>query len=149
MSKVIPLWPNAYLGGRIAGSNMAGGGRESGWTTNMNSMHFFDLYLITAGLNVSTDESVGLVNLVRLVKEQKYYRKFILREGRIVGLILAGKISRAGIFVNLMRSRADVSPFTGDLFNEDFGYWSIPEKLRWELLKEHIILGVVDGNDRT
>jgi len=144
ISKVIPLWPNAYLGGRIAGANMAGGRRENVWSTNMNSMHFFDLCLITAGLNVSAKDPGDFVNISRLDMQKKYYRKFTLREGRIAGFILAGKISRAGIFVNLMRTKADVSQFADDLFNEDFGYGSIPENLRWELLEKDLILGVVN-----
>ncbi|HAU32044.1 MAG: Nitrite reductase (NAD(P)H) [Desulfotomaculum sp. 46_296] len=148
ISRVIPLWPNAYLGGRIAGSNMAGGRRENVWSTSMNSMHFFDLCLITAGLNISAEDPGGFINISRIDEKKKYYRKFTLREGRIAGFILAGRISRAGIFVNLMRTKADVSQFTDDLFNEDFGYGSIPEELRWELLKEDLIPGVVNGNDR-
>lgn len=141
--RVVPLWPNAYVGGRIAACNMAGREREYEWGTSMNAIHFFDLNIITAGLNVSRDRQNDFKIIDRLDRENKIYRKFILRNGKLVGMILAGKICRAGIFVHLMRSKVDVSCFGHELLNEDFGYWSIPEKLRWELLKNDVILGVV------
>jgi NAD(P)H-nitrite reductase large subunit len=109
----------------------------------MNSMHFFDLNIITAGLNVSRDQQNNFEIIDRLDKVNKVYRKFTLQDGKLIGMILAGKICRAGIFVNLMRSKIDVSCFGQELLNGEFGYLSIPEELRWELLKDDVILGVV------
>jgi NAD(P)H-nitrite reductase large subunit len=141
--RVVPLWPNAYVGGRIAACNMAGRERKYEWGTSMNSMHFFDLNIITAGLNVSRDQQNNFEIIDRLDKVNKVYRKFTLQDGKLIGMILAGKICRAGIFVNLMRSKIDVSCFGQELLNGEFGYLSIPEELRWELLKDDVILGVV------
>lgn len=141
--KVVPLWPNAFVGGRIAAENMAGGSREYDWGTSMNSMHFFDFYIITAGLNVSgkPDDNFQIVDY--LDKGNKIYKKFILEDGRIRGMILAGNICRAGIFVNLMRLKINVSDFKEELLKDNFGFRNIPEKIRWKLLENDVIPGAV------
>ena len=48
--RLTPIWPNAYLGGRIAGFNMAG--RETVYEggTSMNALHFFGLPILSAGI---------------------------------------------------------------------------------------------------
>jgi len=40
-SRLTPIWPNAYIGGRIAGFNMAGGTTEYLGGTAMNSLSYF------------------------------------------------------------------------------------------------------------
>ncbi|MCF8012302.1 MAG: FAD-dependent oxidoreductase [Clostridiales bacterium] len=142
-NRPLPLWPNAYAGGRVAAFNMAGIEKEYTWGTSMNSMHFFDLNIINAGLNISYSNSE--YEIIHTEDEnKKTYRKFVLdKNGVLVGLILAGPIARAGIFLNLMRKNVDVRPFKEELLCENFGYASIPEELRWTLLKDDVILGVV------
>ncbi|TYO96213.1 NAD(P)/FAD-dependent oxidoreductase [Desulfallas thermosapovorans] len=141
----LPLWPNAYLGGRIAGFNMAGMERAFVQGTAMNAMHFFDINIINAGINVTGAETPdGLDVIQEYNKDTQTYRKFILSEkGHIKGFILVGQIARAGIFLNLMRRKTDVRAFIKDLFKTDFGYADLPETLRWKLLQDDVILGVV------
>ncbi|MEM2327728.1 MAG: NAD(P)/FAD-dependent oxidoreductase, partial [Archaeoglobaceae archaeon] len=124
-------------GGRIAGFNMSGIPRDLSFVTAMNSMHFFDYYIITAGLSNSEDGEV----ISRL--EGENYRRFVLRDGKIVGFIIAGKVGRAGIFTRLMEEELDVSGFKDKLLNDNFGYVDIPEAIRWNLLKEKVKFGVV------
>lgn len=139
-NRVLPLWPTAYTGGRIAGFNMAGEEREYTLATSMNAMHFFDYYIINAGLNVPNDSEE--FEVIYSLEGEKY-RKFALKNGRIAGFIIAGKMERAGIFLKLMEEEVDVSPFKEKLLKEDFGYVDIPEPVRWILLEEKIKLGVV------
>ncbi|MDI9646345.1 MAG: FAD-dependent oxidoreductase [Archaeoglobales archaeon] len=136
-SRPIPLWITAYMGGRIAGFNMSGIPRDLSFVTAMNSMHFFDYYIITAGLSNSEDGEV----ISRL--EGENYRRFVLRDGKIVGFIIAGKVGRAGIFTRLMEEELEVSGFKDKLLNDNFGYVDIPEAIRWNLLKEKVKFGVV------
>jgi len=141
--KLLPLWPNAYAGGRTAGGNMAGRLMEYGWATGMNATHFFDFYIINAGVNV-TGENAGEYEIVsRLAQDQRIYRKFALRDGRLRGFVLAGEVARAGIFLNLMRKAVDVRSFSTELLKSGFGYSDLPDELRWALLKDDVVLGVV------
>ncbi len=141
----LPLWPNAYLGGRIAGFNMAGIERAFVQGTTMNAMHFFDVNIVNAGINVTgsnQDDSLGVIQ--EYEQNSQNYRKFVLSEsGQLKGFILVGQIARAGIFLNLMRRQIDVRAFQRDLFKNDFGYADLPDALRWELLQDDVILGVV------
>ena len=141
--RVIPLWPNAYVGGKVAGYNMAGLEREYNWGTSMNSMHFFDLYVISAGINVTRDNEKAFEVISKLDRERKIYRKFALADGQIQGLLLMGEITRAGILTNLMRRKINVRDFQAELLRSDFGYSHLPDELRWQLLKDDVLLGVV------
>jgi len=141
----LPLWPNAYLGGRIAGFNMAGMERSFIQGTTMNAMHFFDVNIVNAGVNVTgANQGDGLEVKQNYDSDGQTYRKFVLSEnGHIKGFILVGQIARAGIFLNLMRRKIDVRAFQQELFKNDFGYADLPEILRWKLLQDDVILGVV------
>ncbi|WP_027365345.1 NAD(P)/FAD-dependent oxidoreductase [Desulfotruncus alcoholivorax] len=140
----LPLWPNAYTGGRIAAFNMAGIEREYTVGTSMNAMHFFDLNLINAGLNVTGETTGDFRVLQKLDANKDIYLKFVLNnKGVIQGYILIGQINRAGIFLNLMRKKIDVRSFEQELLSGDFGYANLPDELRWQLLREDVILGVV------
>ncbi len=139
-NRVLPLWPTAYMGGRIAGFNMVGEEREYTLATSMNAMHFFDYYIINAGLNVPNDSEEFEV-IYRLDGDS--YRKFALKDGKIAGFIIAGKMERAGIFLKLMEEEVDVSDFKDALLKDDFGYLDIPEPVRWELIEDKVKLGVV------
>lgn len=140
----LPLWPNAYLGGRIAAFNMAGVTRKLVSGASMNAMHFFDVNLINAGVNVTAKDS-GRWNIIsKLEPENRVYRKFILDDNGVInGFVLVGQIKRAGIFLNLMRRKVDVREFQEDLLNEEFGYGIMPGEMRWQLLKDEVILGVM------
>lgn len=142
-TRPLPLWPNAYAGGRTAGFNMAGIPREYRWATSMNAMHFFDLYIINAGLNVTRDLADAFEIVSKYDPRARIYRKFALKDGRIRGFILVGQVARAGIFLRLMRMQANVAPFKEELLKETFGYASMPEDLRWQLLEDNVVLGVV------
>lgn len=139
-NRVLPLWPTAYMGGRIAGFNMVGEEREYSLATSMNAMHFFDYYIINAGLNVPNDSEEFEV-IYR--QEGDIYRKFAIKDGKIAGFIIAGKMERAGIFLKMMEEGVDVSSFKESLLKDDFGYLDIPEPVRWELIEDKVKLGVV------
>ncbi|MEW6275095.1 MAG: FAD-dependent oxidoreductase [Bacillota bacterium] len=144
-SRLLPLWPNAYVGGRIAGCNMAGRPREYTWGTGMNATHFFGVYIINAGVNVTRENAGEYTVISRLDKdkEKAVYRKFALQDGRIRGFILVGEVARAGILLKLMREKIDVRGIAQELLENNFGYGNLPEELRWRLLQDDVLLGVV------
>lgn len=92
--RLTPLWPTAYVGGRIAGFNMCGVVKEYKWGTNMSSMHFFGLPVITAGISANDEGDYEILKVVD--EKKKIYKKIVLRDNRMIGMIFMNKIDRAG-----------------------------------------------------
>ncbi|HBW37951.1 NAD(P)/FAD-dependent oxidoreductase [Desulfosporosinus sp. BICA1-9] len=103
---VSALWPTATEQGIVAGCNMAGVKREYHGSLALNSA-------VISGVGIV---SVGLMNLppregsvIRASEPDKnFYRKFVIKEGRLVGMIMVGDIEGAGILSGLIRKRAKV-----------------------------------------
>jgi NAD(P)H-nitrite reductase large subunit len=132
VEQVTPIWPNAYMGGRVAGLNMAD--RETAYSggTGMNALSYFGLAIVSAGLQEPGD-GPGYEVLVSSDGDTAY-RKVVLREGRVAGLTFVGDIENSGIVFGLMRDGADVSAFKEALVAPDFGLASLPKELRRERL---------------
>ncbi|MFX1465817.1 MAG: NAD(P)/FAD-dependent oxidoreductase [Promethearchaeota archaeon] len=131
--RLTPLWPTAFVGGRIAGFNMAGDCKEYHWGTSMNSTTFFGFPIISAGIiNLSEEEKSDYEILSR--NTEKFYKSIILKDNKIMGFVLANEIDRAGIFLGLMRNKIDVSEFKDDLLSEDFGLIHLSDQVRNDLL---------------
>ncbi len=128
--RLLPIWPTAYAGGRVAGFNMCGVEREYRWGTNMNSMHFFGLRIIVAGsITENGDDEV-----FKKICGDGNYRRIALKDDRVVGMILMNEIEGAGVLLNLMRAGINVKSFKEELLSNDFGLISLPEKLRQEIM---------------
>lgn len=136
--RVLPLWPNAYAGGRVAAYNMLGMVREYDQACAMNSMHFLNLNIITAGLN-NVGEKEGFEVSSRYDANSRRYRRFVFKDDRIYGFTIINGIARAGILLHLMRRGCAVTSFKDNLLEENFGYAAMPEALRRELLEEGVI----------
>ena len=132
VERVTPIWPNAYIGGRVAGFNMAGRQTEHAGGTAMNSLSYFGLAIVSAGLQEPGDESG--YEVLASSDGDAAYRKVVLRDGRVVGLTFVGDIERSGMVFGLMRNGTDVSTFKETLIAPDFGMTSLPQELRRELL---------------
>jgi len=129
--RLTPLWPTAHVGGRVAGANMTGLDKEYIWGTGMNAVDFFGFPVISAGL-LNSPEGEELEILTKLDLDEKVYKKFLIRDQRIVGMILVNQVDRAGVILGLMRDKVDVTPFKDDLLREDFGPIYLPIELRRE-----------------
>lgn len=128
-ARLTPLWPNAYVGGMIAGYNMAGMKREYDWGTAMSAMHFFGFPVISAGLvNPPTGQAEKFEILA--TRNGDNYKKLVLKDDIIVGMVLAGRIERAGIILDLMRRKVETDAFKNLLLDDEFGLACVPEKLR-------------------
>jgi NAD(P)H-nitrite reductase large subunit len=124
-NRVTPVWPNAYVGGRIAGRNMAGVPTEYPGGTAMNSMKYFGLDIVSAGMVTPPDDSYEIVS----EKQDNIYKKVVLKDGLIVGLVFAGDIEKSGIIYSLMKDRVNVDGFKEVLVADDFGLASLPEEI--------------------
>jgi len=129
-TRVVPIWPAAYLGGRVAGLNMAGWPAEYPGHFPMNSLKYFGLKIISGGIQVADGD--GYEELRH--GDDQSYRKVILKDGRIVGATFVGNIDRAGIILGLMREQLDVSSLKEKLVREDFGLIHMPAEWRRQRL---------------
>ncbi len=129
-NRLLPIWPDAYRQGRVAGYNMVGEERIYEGGLSMNSIELFGIPTISAGI-ISPDEEDYEV-LTYLDEKKMRYRKIVLRNNRIVGFIFIGDIERAGIFSGLIREQVDVSAFKDELLSPSFGFINLPYELRQE-----------------
>jgi NAD(P)H-nitrite reductase large subunit len=60
----------------------------------------------------------------------------VLKNGRIVGMIFAGAIDRAGIVFGLMKNGLSVDGFRERLLADDLGLMSLPRDLRQQMLQQ-------------
>jgi NAD(P)H-nitrite reductase large subunit len=129
-NRLAPVWPNACTGGRIAGRNMAGIPAEYQGGTAMNAMKYFGVNIVSAGMVNPPDDSYETVS----ERNGDIYKKVIVKDGLIAGMVLAGDIEKSGIIYNLMKDRVNVDSFKEVLVAEDFGLASLPEEIRRERL---------------
>ena len=125
-NRLIPIWPNAYLGGRAAGFNMAGVSTEYQGSTAMNSLKYFGLDIVAAGMVNPYDDSFEVLSR----KYGNIYRKVILRGGIVVGMVFARDIEKSGIVFNLMKDQVSVGSFKHELVSSDLNLAALPEE-RW------------------
>ena len=130
--RLLPLWPLAHLGGRVAGYNMAGKKAEYEGGTVMSSLKYFELPVIAVG-TVNPENVDDYEVLVELKPEKTIYKKILLKDGKIVGFIFLGDIEKAGIFFRLLKNHVDVSKIKDALLSEDFGIVTLPEQIRQEM----------------
>lgn len=125
-NRLTPIWPNAYTGGRTAGRNMAGIPDEYPGGTAMNAVKYFGVKIVSAGLVVPPDASYEVIREAH----GDIYRKIILKDGKLVGMVFAGDIEKSGIVYNLMKDETDVTGFKEALVADDFGLASLPDDIR-------------------
>ncbi|MFW6119148.1 MAG: NAD(P)/FAD-dependent oxidoreductase [Planctomycetota bacterium] len=131
----IPIFPNAYRQGLIAGVNMAGGDATWKGGVAMNSVEVLGLPTISVG--ITSPEGEGYDILSELGEDALRYKKIVLRDDRVVGAIFIGDIDRAGIITGLIREQIDVSGFKDLLLTEEFGLISLPREYR-----KHVVSGM-------
>ncbi|NQT21115.1 MAG: NAD(P)/FAD-dependent oxidoreductase, partial [Planctomycetes bacterium] len=127
-TRVIPIWPSAYQQGYTAGRNIAGTDMKFPGHFAMNSVEVGGTSLISVGL--STIEQGDYEILVSVDDRKNEYRKIVLKNDLIVGAIFVNAIDRAGIITGLIRDRINVKNFKDALADNDFGYISLPKRLR-------------------
>jgi NAD(P)H-nitrite reductase large subunit len=131
-NRLLPLWPLAYLGGRVAGYNMAGKKAEYAGGTVMSALKYFDLPIISVGI-MNPEDSDKYEILVEHQAEKIVYKKVVLKNGAIVGFIFLGDIEKSGIFFRLLKNHVNVDKIKGKLLSEDFGLVTIPQSVRKEM----------------
>ena len=115
------LWTCAMQQGKIAGANMAGKVKDYDGSVGLNSINFPGVDLISFGIvrpsanqgyDVLTDERFGA----------HLYKKVVIKDNKIKGLVLVNKIDNAGVLLSLLGGKVDVSRFKGELLSDSFNY---------------------------
>ncbi|WP_298267518.1 FAD-dependent oxidoreductase [Geobacter sp.] len=125
----MPIWPDAYIQGDIAGVSMAGGTKEYAGGIAMNSIELFKVPTISMGIT-NPQEPKEFEILTYLDQENYLYRKIVIKDNLLAGAVLVGAVDRAGIFAGLIRDRVDIASFKEQLLVPDFGFAHLPKELR-------------------
>ncbi|MBI4187520.1 MAG: NAD(P)/FAD-dependent oxidoreductase [Chloroflexi bacterium] len=123
-NRLTPILPNAYLGGRVAGFNMAGVTTEYPGGTAMNSLKYFGLAIVSAGM-ADPPADYEVVS----EKHGPAYKKVVLKDGLVKGMVFAGDIEKSGIVFGLMKDKINVNGFKQALAADDFGLISLSEEI--------------------
>jgi len=100
-SVVSGIWPIAYEMGRAAGAAAVGAVRASAGALRMNSSKFFGTPVISIG-EVRAGRVAGATEHV-VAAEDEVYRKLVMKDGRVIGAVLYGDVSDAGLYYRLYR----------------------------------------------
>jgi len=128
-NRPLPLWPIAHLGGKVAGYNMAGKKTEYPGGTSMSALKYFGIPLISVGMANPEDDGTYEI-LIYHNSERNIYKKIVLRNDIIVGMIFINEIERVGTIFYLMKNRANVKEFKQVLASENFGLAALPSPMR-------------------
>ena len=139
-NRLTPIWPNAYVGGRIAGFNMAGVKTEYPGGTAMNALNYFGIDMVSAGIVIPLDDN-GYESLS--VQQDGLYKKLLIKSDVIIGMICIGDIEKSGIIYSLMREKVNVRGLKDKLLNDDFGLIYLPKELWQERLGTPPPVGIV------
>jgi len=132
-NRLLPLWPLAVLEGRTAGYNMTGQKNAYEGGTNMSSLKYFGIPIVSIGLANPKDDPT-LEILVKQDADCNVYKKLVLKNNVIVGMTLVNCIERAGILYSLMKNQVNVKKFKIDLLRDDFNLAVLPVGLQRKML---------------
>jgi len=133
----IAIWPLAVRQGSVAGSNMAGKKVDYEGGFFMNSVEILSVPSISMGvtnINMQDDNAVEIKKIFK--PDQNLYRKIVIKDDKIIGVIMIGNIERAGIYSGLIKNRIDLSGVKENIFREDFGIIHLPSEY-----KKHLVVG--------
>ena len=123
--KVLALLPNAALGGRNAGRNMAGGNAVYEDAVAINALPFWGNHLISAGQTSGecyTEEKNG------------NFKKLYTEKDHLNGFVLIGDVSGAGIYTALIRNRTNLSEIDFEMIKEKPQLAALTHRFRAEKL---------------
>ncbi len=106
--KVFGLWSTAVEQGRIAGLNMAGRAAEYSGGLDMNAINVLGIPLLTFGKTNCNEKEEELESVNFMDRRRGVYRRFMIRQGVLIGAILMGQVNDGGRIGSLIRSKCCV-----------------------------------------
>jgi len=98
------IWPAAQEQGKIAGANMAGANESYPGTTMANILKVVEVDLASAG-EIDVENKFES----KVVRAENIYQKIVTKDGKIIGCIMLGDISKFNRITKLMAEKQDVS----------------------------------------
>jgi nitrite reductase (NADH) large subunit len=137
----LSIWPVAYEQGRIAGQNMAGGNVTYAGGIGMNSDEFFGLPIVSIGETRDPEDMRGIEYVTAQDPQKRWYKKLVLRDKIVIGVIMIGNVEGAGVYKNMICTRIVVTPLRELLLKQDFDYAKLVDTL---LVKDTSFQGKAD-----
>lgn len=110
------IWPNAMKQGETAALNMMGADVSYTDTYAMkNTIHFFGLASLCVGV-IKPEETDAVIAR----EDAKTYKRVILRDGKVAGVLLQGDIAHAGIWQYLIKNQIPIASIKKDIFDLNF-----------------------------
>ena len=118
-NKILALWPNAFVQGKLAGSNMAGVKKEFNGAFPLNAIGFFGLHLISAGI-VDTKQD-GYKIYIQKDDDKDLLKKLVIKDDKLEGFVLINTNERAGIYTSLINDKTPLSSLNYDITKQNIG----------------------------
>jgi NAD(P)H-nitrite reductase large subunit len=119
--RINALWPSAVEEGEVAALNMLGKKASYDGSLSMNSVDFFGLASISMGVTKPKEKGYEIISRTK----EDAYKKFVLKDNRITGMVLVGDIAPAGVVSALIKSKIDISGIKDKLLDDNFSYATI------------------------
>ncbi len=136
-NNIVPIWPVAYSQGFTAGQNMSGVNKSYKVGFARNSISFFGLSIITAGI-INPASNIDHNCEIYQKKSEKSYKKIIVRDNKLIGYILINSGSRAGILTALIKEQLDISEMKDKILDDKFGYLFFSRQFRAKNLYKEV-----------
>lgn len=122
-SSINAIWPTACEQGRIAGLNMAGEKEKYQGSLAMNSIEFFGLPVISVG--ITRPKNSAYEELVKKDTAMNIYKKVVLKDGIITGVIFVNSIENIGIIGALIKNKVDIAGIKDIILEDYFDYGKV------------------------
>ena len=98
--RILAILPNAFMQGRCAGVNMAGGQEVFDNAIPMNAIGFFGLHALTAG---------SYEGEMYEEKKDGSVKRLFVKDGLLKGFMMIGETDRAGIYTAMVRNKTPLA----------------------------------------
>lgn len=120
------MWLCAKEQGKTAGINMAGEKKQYPGSIGANAAEFFGLPFISFGKT----REIKNVEIKEIVDEKKpIYKRFVLRNNRLIGCVLIGDVKAAGLYMALVRAKSNLEKDKEILEKKWFDYGKVRKLL--------------------
>ena len=128
-NRVLALLPNANMQGYCAGQNMAGKAAAFDKGIPMNSIGFFGLHAMTAGIYFSEQEG----GVCYEECDDKHIKRIYTKDDHMTGFLLIGDVEKAGIYTAMIRNRTPLYSVTYDALQKDPSFASFSAEKRGQI----------------
>lgn len=117
-------WPSAVLEGETAGFNMAGIETQIKGNVSSNSIQFFGLSFVSAGLLESDDLPIE-EDIIDEDIPKNLFKRLVFLDNKLVGFEFLGDVQNTGIYLDILKEQKDISQIKNRLSYLDFDYGKI------------------------